>query len=114
MPVMTVALDRLAAGFANGVFERSDALLLRGSCAGHVENLFLQDCSVQVVHAVAERNLRKRQSKADPVSGQVIDVIEVDSAHRKIAQLFKSRGALHVGEGAVGLRWVRTQREQTR
>src|SRR4051812_15304013 len=29
MPVMTVALDRLAASFANGVFKRGDSLLLR-------------------------------------------------------------------------------------
>jgi len=103
MPVLTVALDRLAAGFANGVFERGYALLLRGSRAGHVKNLFLQDCSVQIVHTVAQRDLRKRQSKADPISGQVIDVIEVDSAHGKVAQLLKRRGALHVGQNAVGL-----------
>jgi len=89
MPVITVSLYWLPAGLANGVLERRHALLLRGSCARHVENFFLQNCSVQVIHTVAERDLRKRQSKADPVSGQMIDVIELDSAHRKIAQLFK-------------------------
>src|SRR5215469_14092227 len=103
MPVMTVALDRLAASFANGVFQCSYALLLRGRCAGHVENLFLQDCSVQVVDTVTQRDLRKWQSKADPVSGQMVDIIEVDSAHRKIAQLLKGRGALQMGQKAVGL-----------
>src|SRR5438094_1825323 len=103
MPVMTVSLDRLAAGFAKGVFESGNALVLGGCCARHVENLFLQNCSVQVVYAVAERNLRKRQSEAYPVSGEVIDVIEINSAHRKIAQLFKCRGALQMGQAAMGL-----------
>ena len=41
MPVMTVALDRLAAGFADGVFESGDGLLLRRRGTGHVENFFL-------------------------------------------------------------------------
>ena len=111
---MTVALDRLAASFANGVFKRGDGLLLRRGGAGHVENFFLQDCSVQIVHAVAQRDLRKRQSKADPISRQVVDVVEVNAAHRKIAQLLKCGGALDVGQYSVGLRSVRTQKEQTR
>ena len=89
MPVMTISLHWLPASFANSVLERSHALLLRGSCAGHVKNFLLQNCSVQVVHAVVERDLRKWQPKADPISGQMIDVIEVYSAYRKIAQLFK-------------------------
>ena len=41
MPVMTVALDRLAASFADGVFKRGDSLLLRGGSARHMENFFL-------------------------------------------------------------------------
>ena len=60
MPVMTVTLDRVAAGFANGVFKRGDRLLLRRGGAGHMENFFLQDCSVEIVHTVAERDLRER------------------------------------------------------
>ena len=89
MAVMAISLHRLPAGFANSVLERGDGLLLRGSCAGHVEDFFLHDRAVQIVHAVAERDLRKRQSKADPVGGEVIDVIEIDAAHREIAQLLE-------------------------
>src|SRR5207248_11005913 len=103
MPVITVSLYWLPARFANGVLERGHTLLLRGGCAGHVENLFLQNRSVQVIHAVADRDLRARQSEADPVSGQVIDVIEVNPAHRQIAQLFKRRGSLDMRPVAVGL-----------
>src|SRR5436305_8347783 len=103
MPVITVSLYWLAACFANGVLERGDALLLRRSCPCHVKNFFLQNCSVQIVHAVAERDLRKRQSEADPISGQVIEVIEVDSAYRKIAQLVKCRRALDMREATMGL-----------
>ena len=60
MPVMTVPLHRIAASFADGVFKRSDSLLLRRSGTGHVENFFLQDCSVEIVHAVTQRDLRER------------------------------------------------------
>src|SRR5258708_2162143 len=52
MPVITVPLDRNSPSLANGMFERGDALLLRRSCAGHVENLFFHDRAVQIVHAV--------------------------------------------------------------
>ncbi len=85
MPVMTVALDRLAASFANGVFKRGDSLLLRRGGASHVENFFLQNCSMEIVHTIAQRDLRKRQSKADPIRRQVVDVVEVNTAHREIA-----------------------------
>ena len=74
---------------------------------------FLQNCAVQIVHAVAERDLRERQSQADPVSGQMVDVVEVNAADREIAKLLKRRGAFYVGEDP----WVvtvRKQREQTR
>src|SRR5215470_16750842 len=54
MAVMTVALDRFPASFANGVFERGNSLLLGRGGASHVENLFLQDCSMEIVHTVAQ------------------------------------------------------------
>ena len=59
---------------------------------------------MEVVHAVAQRDLRERQSEADPIRRQVIDVVEVNTAHREIAQLLKCGGALDVGKDAVGLR----------
>src|SRR6478609_5510336 len=101
---MTIALNRLAASFANGVFKRGDSLLLRRGGAGHVENFFLEDCSVEIVHTVAERDLRQRQSKADPIRRQMVDVVEVNTAHREISQLLKRGGALDVGKDVVGLR----------
>src|SRR6476620_2355930 len=77
MPVKTIALDRLAASFANGVFKRGDSLLLRRGSAGHVKDFFLKDCSVEIVHAVAQRDLRERQSEADTIRRQMVDVVEV-------------------------------------
>ena len=94
---MTVALDRLATSFADGVFKRGDRLLLRRGGAGHVENFFLQDCSVEIVHTVTQRNLRKRQSEADPIRRQVVNVVEVNTAHREIAQLLECGGPIYVG-----------------
>jgi len=111
---MTVALDRLAASFEDGVFERGDSLLLRRGGAGHVENFFLQNCSVEIVHTVAQRDLRERQSEANPIRRQVIDVVEVNTAHREIAQLLKCGGALDVGEYSVGLRRLERKRNKAR
>src|SRR2546426_3196313 len=54
MAIVTVALDRLAASFANGVLECRHTLFLRSSRPGHVKDLLLQDCAVQIVHALAE------------------------------------------------------------
>src|SRR6266705_4118554 len=98
MPVITVALDRNSSRFANGMLKRSDALLLRRGCSGHVENFFFHDGAVQISHAVTERHLRQRQTQADPISGQMIDVIEINSADGEIAQLLDGRSALDVSQ----------------
>ena len=113
MPVMTVALDRLATTFADGVFKRGDSLLLRRGGAGHVENFFLQDCSMEVVHTVAQRDLRERQSKANPIRCQVLDIIEVNTAYCEIAHLLKCGGALDVGKDSVGLSGLERKRNKS-
>src|SRR5215472_12251613 len=64
---------------------------------------------MEIVHTVAQRDLRKRQSETNPIRRQVVDVVEVNTAHRKIAQLLKCRGALDLGKYSVGLR--RLERE---
>ena len=112
MPVMTVALDGLAASLANGMFKRGDSLLLRSGGTGHVENFFLQDCSMEIVHTVAQRDLRERQSEADPIRRQVVDVVEVNTAHREIAQLLECGGALDVRKYSVGLRGLECKRNK--
>ena len=112
MTVMAVALDRLAASFANGVFQRRDRLLLGRRCTGHVEDFFLQNRAVEIVHAVAQRDLRERQSEADPVGSQVVDVIEINPAHREIAKLLKCRGAFDVGENPMRLRRFERKRNK--
>jgi len=89
-------------------------LLLRCRRARHVENLFLQNCAVQIVHAVAERDLRERQPQADPVRGQVIDVIQVNSTHRQIAKLFERGRPFDVGKDPVGLGWLECKGNKTR
>ena len=112
MPVMTVALDRLAASFADGVFERGDRLLLRCRGTSHVENFFLQDRSMEIVHTVTQRDLRERQSEADPIRRQVVDIVEVNTAHGEIAELFKCGGALDVRKYSVGLSGLERERNK--
>ena len=109
MPIIAVALHRLATGFADGVFERGHGLLLRRRCSGHVKDLFLHNRAMQIVHAVAERDLRERQSKADPVGSKMIDVIQINAAHREIAKLLECGCAFDVRQGP----WIGTVRKRT-
>src|SRR4029077_10639149 len=101
---MTVTLHRIAARFPNGMFESSYSLLLRSRSPGHVEDFLFQNSAMHIVHAVAERHLRERQPEAHPISGQMINVIQINAAHRKIAKLLKPGGALDLGEDPMGLR----------
>src|SRR4030095_10140437 len=96
MPVKAIALDRVATGFSDSVFERCHALLLRSSCTRHVENSFLQNRLMQIIHAVTERDLGQWQAQTDPISSQMVDVIQIKPTHGEIAKLLKRGGRLYV------------------
>ncbi len=80
------------------MFESCDGLLLRSRRTRHVENFFLDDGAVQIVHTVTERDLSERQSHAHPVSGEMIDVVQVNAADGKIAKLLKRGSWFYVRE----------------
>src|SRR5205823_6449284 len=98
MPVKAIALNGFAPSFPDYMFERCDRLLLRSGRTRHVENFFLDNGAVQIVYTITEGNLRKRQPHAHPISGEMIDVIEINAAHGKIAKLLKRRRGFHVRE----------------
>src|SRR5438105_9876849 len=98
MPIMTVALDRFAAGLTDSVLERAYGLLLRGRCPCHVENFFFQNCAVQIVDPITKRDLRERQTNANPIRGEVVDVIEIDPADGEIAKLLDGRCRFDVSQ----------------
>src|SRR6266480_4815438 len=98
MPVKAIALNGFAPSFPDCMFERCNGLLLRSGRTRHVENFFLNDGAVQVVHTVTERNLRERQPHAHPISGEMIDVIEINAADSQIAELLKRGRGFHVRE----------------
>src|SRR5205085_11573636 len=52
MAIATVALDWNASGFADGVFESSDRLLLRRGRAGDVQNFLFDNRPVQIIRAI--------------------------------------------------------------
>ena len=87
MAIVAVALNRYAAGFANSMLQRGSGLFLWRAGASHVENFFFHDRPVQIVHAVAQGDLRERKAHADPVGSEVVEVVEVYAADRQIAQL---------------------------
>src|SRR5215475_150650 len=113
MPVMAVTLHRFATRFANCMFESSYRLLLRSGCSGHVEDFFFQNRAMQIVHAIAERHLCERQPEADPIRGEMIDVIQINPAHRQVAELFERGSALYLGEDPVGLCRFECERNET-
>jgi len=98
MPVKAIALNGFPPSFPDCMFERCDGLLLRSGRTRHVENFFLNDGAVQVVHTVTERNLRERQPHAHPISGEMVDVIEINAADSQIAELLKRGRGFHVRE----------------
>ena len=104
MLVKAVALNRLTSSFPNCMFEGRNGLLLRSRRTRHVENFFLDDGAVQIVYAVTERDLSERQSHAHPVSGQMVDVVQVNAANRQIAKLLK-RGSWFYVRKYSGLRF---------
>jgi len=104
MAVKAVALNRFTPSFPDCMFEGCDGLLLRSRRTRHVENFFLDDSAVQIVYAVTERDLSQRQSHAHPISGKMLDVVQVNAADGKIAKLLKRGSWLYVREHG-GLRF---------
>src|SRR6266571_9422484 len=96
MPVKAVALNRFTPSFPDCMFECRDGLLLRSRRTRHVENFFFDDSAVQIVHAVTERDLSERQSHAHPISGKMLDVVQVNAANRQIAKLLKRGSGFYV------------------
>ena len=98
MPVKAIALNGFTPSFPDRMFERCNGLLLRSGRTRHVENFFLNDGAMQVVHAVTERNLRQWQPHAHPISGEMVDVIEINTTDGQIAELLKRGSGFHVRE----------------
>ena len=95
---MTVALNRNASRFTNGVLQCCDRLLLWSCRAGHVKDFFLHDRAVQIVDAVTQRDLSQWQAGAHPIGREVIDIIEINPANREIPQLFDRGRAFDVSQ----------------
>ena len=73
--------------------------------AGHVEDVFLDDGAVQIVRAVAQRDLRQFESHTHPIGGDVIEVVEVNPADGNGAQGVEARRRM-VHRDVVVLRLV--------
>ena len=56
-----------------------------------MEDVFLDDRAVQIIRAIIQRDLRQLQPHPNPVRGDVIEVIEVNPAHRDRAQRVEAR-----------------------
>ena len=83
-------MNRHAAGFADGFYHLGFRLELGNLRSSHAEDVFFDDRAVEVIRAVAQRDLRQLHAETDPVRGDVIEVIEVDAADGDCAQGIKS------------------------
>src|SRR5438094_8069497 len=98
MPIKAIALNGFTASCTACMFEPCYGLLLRRGRTRHVEDFFLDDGAVQVVHTVTEGDLRQRQPHTHPISGEVVDVIEINATDRQIAELLKRGRGFYVRE----------------
>ena len=98
MPVKAIALNGFTPSLPDCMFERCDGLLLRSGRTRHMENFFFDDGAVQIIHTVTEGNLRERQPHAHPISGEMVDVIEINTTDGQIAELLKRGSGFHVRE----------------
>ena len=99
--VKGVALDRNPARLADRPFQGCDRLALRRFAAGHVENFLLLDRPVQVVDAETQRDLGQRQAEADPVGGDVVEVVKVEPRDGEVA----SRNGCSVSASSITSQW---------
>ena len=76
--VEAVPLHRDATCLTDGLLKSLYRLLLWCSCSCHVEDLLFDDGAMKVINSVTEGKLRERESKTDPISGDVRNVIEED------------------------------------
>jgi hypothetical protein len=61
-----------------------------------MEDFLFHQCSVQIVYAVVKGNLRQGQRHRDPVAGNVVEVIEIDSTDGQVAKLIQTGGRFDV------------------
>src|SRR5579864_9438360 len=59
-----------------------------------MENMLLEDRPVEVVGAKTEPNLSELEAHADPISGDVVEVVEINSADSDGAQGVISGGGI--------------------
>ena len=85
-------------------------LQLRRVGAGHVKNLLLKDCAVHVVCAVVQRDLREFHPHANPVRGDVVEVVEVQPRDGERAQHVET-GRRVLDRDLVVVRLIRQRNE---
>src|SRR5437868_3061679 len=78
------------------MLESCDGLFLRGFRSCHVENLLFHNRAMQVIDAIGQRYLGEWQSHADPVGGEMLNIIEKDPTNGEITQLLDRGGRFDV------------------
>src|SRR5258708_35701466 len=76
-----------------------------------MEDVLLDDRAVDVIRAVAQRDLRELQAEADPIRGDVRKVVEVNAADGDGAERIEARGRRIHGDVVV-LRLIRKRTER--
>src|SRR6516162_1085409 len=66
-PIIAVALDWIAPGFANRSLQGFNGLLLGSLGTGHMKNFLFHQSSVQVINPVAQRDLSEGKRHGNPI-----------------------------------------------
>src|SRR5882672_8224196 len=103
--VERVAFDGDAAGSADEAFQFGARRKFRSLGAGVVINLFFHNCSIEIVGTEAKGNLRDAWREHDPVSLDVLEVVEQQARDGDVAEVVVTGRLRNVRErGVVGMK----------
>ena len=69
---------------------------------------------MQIVHAIIQRDRRHLQTEADPVRGDVLEIIEIDARHGQIPEFIKRRRTSDVAQFRTRRSAFKRKRNKTR
>src|SRR5262245_24637469 len=100
--IKRVPLDRLASSLTDEMLNLGAGHPHRGLSSSHVDDLFFDDCSIQVVGSKIEADLSGLSTNHDPVSLDVREVVQHKPGDRNRSQVQQAGGPWKMTERRVG------------
>ena len=112
--VESVALDRDTPRGADQTLEFGSREALRSCSAGVVVNFFLDHRAIEIIRAKAKRDLRDARSEHDPISLDVVKIVEHQTRDGDGLQIIEAGRLGNVRESRVrGVKFQRNEGDET-